>query len=374
MSKRDYYEVLGIGRDADEVTLKKAYRKVALENHPDRNPGDPAAEERFKEASEAYAVLSDADKRRAYDRFGFAGVGLGGGAGAPPDFGDLGNFTDLFSDLFGDLFGARRPGGRRTGRGQRGADLRYNLDVELAQVLEDFEAPLEIPKMRGCGTCGGSGAKPGTQPEVCSRCRGSGQLLLQQGFFRVSRPCDACAGAGEVLRERCADCRGAGRVEGMQSIRVTVPAGVEDGTRLRLSGEGEAGIAGGPPGDLYVVIQIRPHPLFEREGNALHCQIPISVVQAALGDEVEVPTLEGKVKLEIPAGTQTGKVLRLRGKGLPSLRSKQRGDQHNHVFVEVPTKLTSRQRELLQEFAREGGDVLPPKTRGFLDKLKDLFD
>ena len=372
MAKRDFYEILGVARDVSEEALKKAYRSRALEDHPDRNPGDEAAEERFKEASEAYAVLSDPQKRRAYDRFGFAGVG---GSGAPSgftDFGDLGNFTDVFNDLFGDLFGGRSHGSRR-GRGQRGADLRYNLDVEFADVLTGAQAQIKLPKTRACETCHGSGARPGTQPETCSRCQGAGQVVLQQGFFRISRPCDACAGAGEIVRDRCVDCRGAGRVEGEQTIQVRVPAGIDDGTRLRLSGEGEAGIAGGPPGDLYVVVTVAPHPLFDREGPDIHCQVPISFAQAALGDEVEVPTVEGKVTLRIPEGTQAGKVMRLRGKGLPTLRSSHRGDQLVHIFVETPTRLSDRQRELLEAFAKESGTRVSPMTRGFLDKLRDLF-
>jgi molecular chaperone DnaJ len=378
LSKRDYYEVLGVARNVDEATLKKSYRKVAMENHPDRNPGDQAAEERFKQASEAYAVLSDANKRRTYDRFGHEAVGMGGGPGgfgAGSEFGDLGNFTDLFNDLFGDLFGASRAGGRRRpGRGQRGADLRYNLEIDLPDVLEGVEPSIQIPKMRPCGSCDGSGARSGTRPETCGRCGGAGQVVLQQGFFRISRPCDACQGAGEVVRERCSECRGAGRVEGMQSIRVKVPAGIEDGMRLRLSGEGEAGIASGPSGDLFVVISIKTHPLFEREGPDVHCQVPISVVQATLGDEIEVPTLEGKVRLKVPEGTQTGKVLRLRGKGLPTIRSVNRGDQMIHIFAEIPTKLSKRQRELLEEFAAESGEEVSPVTRSFLEKLKDLFE
>ncbi len=374
MAKRDYYEVLGVSRDSSPENLKRSYRKIALENHPDRNPGDNAAEERFKHASEAYAVLSDPEKRRAYDRFGFGGVGMGGGPGGFSDFGDLGNFTDVFSDLFGDLFGGPRGGRHRGGRGQRGADLRYNLEIELADVVEGKEASIQLPKMRTCGTCEGSGARPGTRPELCGRCAGAGQVIFQQGFFRVSRPCDACAGAGEIVRERCADCRGSGRIEGMQNIRVKVPAGVEDGMRLRLSGEGEAGVAGGPPGDLFVVISTREHPLFERDGSNLHCQVPISFTQATLGAEIEVPTLEGKVKLKVPEGTQTGKILRLRGKGLRSMRSTARGDQLLHIFAEVPTRLSKRQRELVEEFAAEGGEDVSPVTRGFLEKLRDLFE
>lgn len=374
MAKRDYYEILGVSRDADEAALKKAYRSIAMRDHPDRNPGDAAAEERFKQASEAYAILSDPAKRQAYDRFGHAGVGGGGPGGGFQDFGDLGNFTDLFDDLFGDLFGGRRSGARRRGRGQRGADLRYNLELQLSDVLTGLEAPIEIPKMRTCKTCDGSGARPGTAPETCGSCRGSGQVVLQQGFFRVSRPCDACSGAGEIVRERCADCRGQGRVEGQQSITVHVPAGVDDGTRLRLAGEGEAGIAGGGPGDLYVVISIEPHELFERNGPELHCSVPITMVQAALGAEIDVPTLEGKVKLKIPEGTQSGKALRLRGKGLPTLRSPARGDQILHIFVETPTKLTRSQREILERFADETDVVVSPAHKGFLDKVREFFD
>jgi len=372
LAKRDYYEVLGVSRSESVEGIKRAYRAKALADHPDRNPGDGAAEERFKEASEAYAVLSNAEKRRAYDQFGFAGVG-GAPGGGFQDFGDLGNFGDVFSDLFGDLFGAGRRGPRAS-RGRRGADLRYNLEVELTDVLEGTEVQIEIPKMRPCGTCDGSGAAPGTSPERCDRCHGSGQVDLQQGFFRISRPCDACSGVGEIVRERCIDCRGAGRVESEQTITVRVPAGVDDGTRLRLSGEGEAGVAGGPPGDLYVVVSLRKHPLFERNGADIHCEVPIQFVQAALGAEIEVPTLAGKVKLKIPAGTQSGRAMRLRGKGLPTVWNNSPGDQLVHIFVETPTKLTDRQRELLEAFAEESDTDVSPVTKGFLDKLRDLFD
>ena len=342
MARRDYYEVLAVSRSADEIELKKAYRAKALEDHPDRNPGDHAAEERFKEASEAYAVLSDPEKRQAYDRFGFAGAGAAGGF---QDFGDLGNFSDLFNDLFGDIFGGR--GAPRRTRGQRGADLRYNFEVELSDVIKGLQAQIKIPKMRPCSSCAGSGARAGTQPETCPQCRGSGQMILQQGFFRISRPCDHCAGSGQFVRERCGDCRGAGRIEGEQTIQVTVPPGVDDGTRLRLNGEGEAGISGGPPGDLYVVMSVKADPRFERDRVDLHYAAPISFPQAALGAKIEVPTLDGNVEMAIPAGIQSGKVLRLRGKGVPSLQSSGRGDQLIHVFVEVPTRLNARQRELL---------------------------
>ena len=375
MAKRDYYQVLGLSRDADSATMKSAYRKLAMEYHPDRNQDDPSAEDKFKEASEAYAVLSDPAKRAQFDRFGFDGVNMGGGGGGFQDFGDLGNFGDVFNDLFGDIFGrGGAGGGRARGRGQRGADLRYNLDIELSDVLEGMEAHIEIPKTKPCDPCGSTGARPGTRPETCPQCRGSGQVILQQGFFRISRPCDACGGLGEIVRERCRDCRGTGRIEGMHAITVKVPRGIEDGTRLRVTGEGEAGIAGGGPGDLYVVISVNSHSLFEREGRDIHCGVPIAFVKAALGGEVEVPTLHGKVSLKIPEGTQSGKVMRLRGKGVPSLRSKSPGDQHVHIFVEIPTKLTKKQRELLERFADESGTEVSPVTKGFLDKLRDLFD
>lgn len=370
MSKRDYYEVLGVPRSAGPEELKKAYRRLALQYHPDRNGGDPTAEERFKEASEAYAVLSDAEKRRQYDRFGFEGVGPGAPGGFPG--GGFGDFSDLFNDLFGDLFGARM--GSRRGRGQRGADLRYNHEIDLVDVLEAQEASLEIPRMMPCSTCEGSGARPGTRPERCGRCGGTGQAIFQQGLFRISRPCDACHGEGFVVRDPCPTCRGSGRTEGQKTLKVRIPAGVEDGMRLRMAGEGEAGLSGGPAGDLFVVIRVRPHPLFVREGPDLHCEVPISFVQAALGTEIDVPTVEGRVKLRIPEGTQAGKVLRLRGKGLPALGSSARGDQLVRIFVEVPTKLTDRQRELLEQFAEESGSDVSPVTRGFLEKLRDLFD
>jgi molecular chaperone DnaJ len=378
LSKRDYYDVLGVDRGASGPDLKKAYRKLALENHPDRNPDDLAAEERFKEISEAYAVLSDSEKRARYDRFGHAGIGGPGGGPGMGDFGDLGNFGDLFNDLFGDIFG----GGGRRGRGQRGADLRYNLEIDLDDVLNGCEPTLKIPKMRRCKTCSGSGAAEGSQPVRCGRCEGTGQLFFQQGFFRVNRPCDVCSGSGEVIQDPCTDCRGSGRLEGQQTLQVRVPAGVESGARLRISGEGEAGVAGGEPGDLYVVISVRDHPLFERDGTDLQIEVPMPFTQAALGAEVEVPTLDGKVQLQIPEGTQSGRVLRLRGKGLPPLQprldrdqlERMRGDLYVRVFVEVPTKLNARQRELLEEFASISGTEVSPTSKGFVDKLRDFFD
>jgi molecular chaperone DnaJ len=373
LPKRDYYEVLGVSRDASDDELKRAYRQLALRHHPDRNPDHPEAEERFKEASEAYAVLSDSEKRRAYDRFGFAGLGAEGGApGGFPDFGDLGGFSDVFGDLFGDLFGMGR-GTRTRGRGQRGADLRYNLEIGLPDVLAGLDTKLKIPKMRVCKACNGSGAQPGTRPERCVQCHGTGQVILQQGFFRISRSCDMCGGQGEMVRNRCGECRGAGRVEGQQSISVRVPPGVEDGMRLRVAGEGEAGISGGPPGDLYVVISMAPHPLFQRDGQQIHCEVPIPFATAVLGGEVEAPTLEGCVSLRIPEGTQSGKVFRLRGKGLPSVHAGGRGDQLVSIFVEVPTRLSPRARQLLEEFAEECGADVSPVSKGFMEKLRDLL-
>jgi len=383
VNKRDYYELLGVDRRADDAALKSAYRKLALQFHPDRNPDDPVAEERFKEVSEAYAVLSDAEKRSRYDRFGHAA--MGGAAGGQPgaDFGDLGNFGDLFNDLFGDIFGGGgRQSGSRRGRGQRGADLRYNLQIDLEDVLNGCEPSLKIPKMKRCETCSGSGAAEGSRPARCGRCEGTGQLFFQQGFFRVNRVCDACGGAGEVVRDHCPGCRGAGRIEGQQTIEVKVPAGVDDGARLRLTGEGEAGIAGGPSGDLYVVLTVRTHPLFERDGTDIHVEVPIQFVQAALGSELQVSTLDGKVNLKFPEGTQSGKMLRLKGKGLPPLRPRMessqlerlRGDFFVRIFVEVPSKLNAKQRRLLEDFAAEIGAEVSPATRGFMDKFREFFD
>jgi len=379
VSKRDYYEVLGVDRGASANDLKSAYRRLAMEFHPDRNPDDPVAEDRFKELSEAYGVLSDEEKRARYDRFGHAGLGGQGGA---QDFGDFGGFGDIFNDLFGDIFGGGGGGGGRRGRGQRGADLRYNLEVDLNEVLHGLVSTIDIPKMRTCEPCEGSGASPGSSATTCDRCRGAGQVAFQQGFFRVNRPCDACAGAGQIIRDPCRECRGGGRVESQQTLQVKVPPGVDDGARLRLVGEGEAGVAGGPPGDLYVVIHIEPHPLFERDGTDLYTEVPVPFVQAALGSHIDVPTLEGPMEIEMPEGTQSGKVLPLKGMGLPPLQprmdaarlERMRGDIFVRIFVEVPTRLTDRQRALLYDFANESGTEVSPVHRSFVDKLRDFFD
>ncbi len=375
MNKRDYYEVLGVGRDASDEELKKAYRKLAMQHHPDRNEGDARAEEKFKEASEAYAVLSDAGKRRQYDQFGHQGVGAGGADGFNPSggFSGFGDFSELFNDLFGaaGMGGARR---RSRGRGQRGADLRYAHEIDLDTVLKGEHSTLDLPKMMRCESCEGSGARAGTRPERCSHCEGSGQVTFQQGLFRMRRTCDVCRGEGVVVADPCPGCGGTGRREGQKTIKLRIPPGVEDGMRLRVAGEGEAGIAGGPPGDLYVVMKLRQHPLFERDGGDLHCEVPIAFTQAALGAEVQVPTLEGKVTMRIPEGTQSGKVMRLRGRGLPSVDSTTRGDQLVHVFVEVPSKLNTKQRELLERFAEETGNEASPRAMRFLDKLRDIFE
>jgi molecular chaperone DnaJ len=366
--KRDYYEVLGVERTAPPDEIKTAYRREAHKHHPDKNPDDPDAAERFKEASEAYAVLSDPEKRATYDRFGHEGFMGSGGVDPFAGFDPFSSFADLFSEVFGsDLFGRGRRG--RAG-GRRGADLRYELEVDFEVAALGGEEPITIPKHKACAACGGLGG----ERELCHRCAGHGQVHLQQGFFRISRTCDACGGTGQSLRRRCDECRGVGRIESVQKLNVRIPAGVDSGIRLRMSGEGEAGYDGGPPGDLYVVLHVKPHPLFERQGADLICEVPLSIPQAALGCEVEVPTLEGKQTVEIAPGTQSGEAIALRGHGLPRLGGGPRGDQHVRFFVEVPTRLTDEQRHLLEEFARISGSDVTPRRRGFLEKLRELFD
>lgn len=375
MSKRDYYSVLGVERSASDEELKKAYRRLAMQHHPDRNPDDAEAELKFKEASEAYAILSDAEKRRRYDQFGhdgLAGAGpgdAGGFSGGFADFADLGDFRDIFENLFG------AGGGRaRRSRG-RGADLRYAHEIDLEDVLEGCSADLTLPKMMPCEPCKGFGTRSGEPPAPCERCGGSGDLMFRQGVFRMRRTCDACEGEGTDVSDPCRECRGSGRREGQKKIQVRIPAGAPDGMRLRVSGEGEAGLAGGPPGDLFVVVRVRPHELFQRDGIDLHCEVPIAFTQAALGAEVDAPTLSGKVSLRVPEGTQNGRVMRLRGKGLPEMGAgRRRGDQYVHIFVEVPTRMNARQRELLEDFARETGVDVSPRAGGFLEKLRELFD
>ena len=371
VNKRDYYEVLGVNRSSSEQDLKSAYRRLAHQYHPDKNRSDPAAEEKFKEAAEAYAVLSDPEQRRRYDRFGHAGVSSAASAawGAP----GFGGFEDILGDLFGfgDVFGAgARAGGRRSAA-HRGADLRYDLEITLEQAATGMTAQLRIPKLEMCETCNGSGAAPGTKPETCRACKGSGQVRFQQGFFSVSRTCSSCRGAGQVITSPCESCRGAGRVEREKSMEVKIPAGVETGSRLRLQSEGESGAYGGPAGDLYVVIHVAEHEQFERQGNNLYASVPITFAQAALGSEVQVKTLDNEQSLKIPAGTQTGTVFRVRGKGMPVLGGRGRGDLFVAVSVVTPTMLTREQRKLLEQLAKIETPDLEDKR--LVDKVRDIF-
>jgi molecular chaperone DnaJ len=372
MSKRDYYEVLGVNRDASEEAIKKAYRKRAMKHHPDRNPDNPKSEELFKEAKEAYEVLSDAGKRGAYDQYGHAGVDRQAGMGAGAAGAGFGSFADAFGDIFGDIFGA----GRQRSNVYRGADLRYNLEISLEEAARGTETRVRIPTMEECATCGGSGAKPGTQPMTCPTCGGQGQVRMTQGFFSIQQTCPKCHGSGKVVQSPCATCNGAGRVKRQKTLSVKIPAGVDEGDRIRLSGEGEAGVNGGPAGDLYVVIHIRAHEVFSREGNDLHCEMPISITKAALGGEIEIPTLDGYAKIKIPPETQTGKVFRLRGKGIKGVRSNAYGDLLCHVVVETPVNLLPRQKELLQELEeineRDSGRH-NPRAKSWMDRVKEFF-
>src|SRR6185295_6597502 len=374
--KRDYYEVLGLNRDASEEDIKKAYRKLAMKHHPDRNPDSKDAEEKFKEAKEAYEMLTDAEKRRAYDAYGHAGVnpqmGMGGGMG--PGQEGFGGFAEAFGDIFSDIFG----GGQGRGRASvfRGADLRYNLEVTLEQAARGTETKIRIPTMETCETCKGSGAKPGTQPKTCETCHGSGTVRLSQGFFSIQQTCPTCHGTGKTVSDPCATCRGAGRLKKHKTLAVKIPAGVDEGDRIRLSGEGEAGVNGGPPGDLYVVVHLAEHGVFQRDGDDLHCEMPISFTMAALGGEIEIPTLEGAAKVKIPAETQTGQVFRLRSKGIKGVRSPYPGDLLCQVAVETPVRLTERQRELLRELEdinKRDGDRHSPRAKSFMDKVKEFF-
>ena len=373
MAKRDYYEILGVSRGANEAEIKSAYRKLAVRYHPDKNPGDAEAEEKFKEAAEAYSVLSVAEQRARYDRFGHAGVSSGAGAQANWGAQGFGGIEDILGDLFGfgDVFGGGRSGGGRRGAAQRGADLRYDLEMTLEEAAEGMTAQLRVPRLEACDGCKGSGAAPGTQPEACPGCNGTGQVRYQQGFFSVARTCGQCRGAGRVIRTPCEQCRGAGRVEREKQIEVKIPAGVETGSRLRLSGEGEGGAQGGPAGDLYVVIHVKEHDVFERQGNNLYASIPITFAQAALGAETTVQTLEGQEGLKVPAGTQTGTVFRLKGHGMPVLGGRGRGDLFVSVTVVTPTTLTREQRRLLEELAKLEDHEL--KDQGLMDKVRDIF-
>jgi molecular chaperone DnaJ len=368
--KRDYYEILGVSRTATDEELKKAYRKAALKHHPDKNPGNREAEERFKELSQAYQVLSDPERRSMYDRFGHAAFEQGGPGGF--DFG-AGGFEDIIGDLFGDFFGTGRAGrGGRT-RSRRGQDLRYDLDIAFEEAAFGCEKTIAVPRLSACDACGGRGAKPGTQPKTCSSCRGSGQVRFQQGFFSIAKTCGHCNGQGTIIPNPCATCGGAGMRRTTHQLNIKIPAGVDNGSRLKLRGEGEAGGNGGTAGDLYVVLRVAEHALFVREGTDIVCEVPISIAQAALGTEMDVPTMNGPTKMKIPAGTQSGSAFRLKGHGIPDLSGYGRGDEIVRVLVETPKKLTARQRELLEEFARLAGEEVHPLSKSFLDKVKSVL-
>jgi molecular chaperone DnaJ len=372
MSKRDYYEILGVSKGTDAKEIKKAYRRVAMKYHPDRNPDAADAEDKFKEASEAYEVLSDSEKRAAYDQFGHAGVDPQMGAGG----GFHGNFSDIFGDVFGDIFGGSG-GGRARGGPQRGSDLRYTLDINLEHAVKGTTVKIRVPTLVACEPCDGSGAKPGSSAATCGTCGGVGQVRMQQGFFQVQQTCPNCRGKGKIITDPCTSCHGRGRKEQTKTLSVKVPPGVDTGDRIRLSGEGEAGPDGGPPGDLFVQMQVQSHAIFERDGRNLYCEVPINFAHAALGGELEVPTLEGRVKLKIPAETQTGKLFRLRGKGVKPVRGGATGDLLCRVVVETPIKLNKRQKELLEEFQgtlSDTGTRHSPRQSNWFEGVKNFFD
>jgi len=371
VSKADYYEVLGVSRDVSDQQLKSAYRKQALKYHPDRNPGDHAAEEKFKEASEAYQVLSDADKRAAYDRFGHAGVGAAGAGGFGGFSGNV-DLGDIFGDLFGEMFNV---GGsqQRASRQRRGEDLRFDLAIDFEDAIFGTETEIKVRRFEVCGTCHGSGSSSGRGPSVCPQCQGRGQIRYQQGFFSVARTCSVCGGTGSIVSDPCTICHGDTRVTREIKLNVKVPPGVDDGTRIRYGGEGDAGRSGGPGGDLYVVLSVKPHDFFERHEHDLHCVIPISFPQAALGAEIQMDGIDGPVSLKIPEGTQSGKELRIRGRGVPHLNEKGRGDLIVRVMVQIPKKLSRAQRELVSQLAETMTVENKPASHGLLDKMKDLF-
>ncbi|WP_029684577.1 molecular chaperone DnaJ [Tatumella saanichensis] len=376
MAKNDYYEILGVSKSADEREIKKAYKRLAMKYHPDRNPGDSAAEENFKEVKEAYEILTDDQKRAAYDQYGHAAFeqgGMGGGGFGGGFGGGAGDFGDIFGDVFGDIFG----GGRRQ-RSSRGSDLRYTMELTLEEAVRGVSKEIRIPTLQECDTCHGSGAKAGSQPQTCNTCKGAGQVQMRQGFFAVNQPCPTCHGRGSIIKDPCNACHGHGRVEKTKTLSVKIPAGVDTGDRIRLSGEGEAGEQGAPAGDLYVEVAVKKHPIFEREENNLYCEVPINFAMAALGGEIEVPTLDGRVKLKIPAGTQTDKLFRMRGKGVKSVRGGAIGDLLCRVVVETPVNLSERQKELLNELGETlggpSGDDNSPRSKSFFDGVKKFFD
>lgn len=383
MAKRDYYDILGVERSASGDEIKKAYRKRAKEFHPDRNADNPSAESKFKEANEAYEVLKDADKKAAYDRYGHAAFenGMGGprgpgGPGGPGgQHGDFASaFSDVFDDLFGDFMGQQQRGGGRRQRAVRGADLRYNLSVSLEDAFRGIQKTISVPTAVPCGTCNGTGAEGGAEPVNCPTCNGIGKVRAQQGFFTVERTCPTCAGIGQIIKNPCGACHGQGRVEKEKALSVNIPAGVETGTRIRLAGEGEAGLRGGPTGDLYIFIEVQEHKLFQRDGTNLFCRVPVPMISAVLGGDIEVPTIDGgRSRVKVPAGSQTGRQMRLRGKGMPALRGGVSGDMFIEMTVETPVNLSSKQKELLREFERVGEDN-NPQASSFFDSVKSFWD
>ncbi|TPE52562.1 molecular chaperone DnaJ [Amaricoccus solimangrovi] len=373
MAKRDYYELLGVGRDASEAEIKKAYRKKAMEHHPDRNAQDPKAEAHFKEINEAYDVLKDGQKKAAYDRFGHAAFENGGGAGARGFHGG-GDFASAFSDVFEDLFGDFMGGAQGRTRRARGSDLRYNLRMSLDDAFHGKQATIDVPGSAACEVCEGTGAEGGAEPLTCPTCSGHGKVRAQQGFFTVERTCPTCGGRGQIIKNPCRGCGGSGVVRKDRTLNVNIPAGVETGTRIRLAGEGEAGLRGGPPGDLYIFIEVEAHPIFQRENQDLHCRIPVSMTTAALGGEIDAPTIDGgRTRVKVPAGVQSGKQLRLRGKGMPALRGATVGDLYIELAVETPVNLSHKQKELLRQFDEEGRDN-SPETQDFFSRVKGFWD
>lgn len=381
----DYYDLLGVQKGASADEIKKGYRKMAMKYHPDQNKDNPEAEAKFKEVNEAYDVLKDEQKRAAYDRYGKAafengmGGGARGGAGGFSDFGfgtaGAGNFSDIFEEMFGDMMGGRRGGGTGHGGATRGSDLQYTLDIELSDAFKGVEKTIRVPTWESCETCDATGAKPGTKPATCASCNGIGRVRAQQGFFTVERTCPTCGGAGQTIKEKCTACAGDGRMRTSKTLKVNIPAGIDQGRRIRLSGEGEAGLKGGPSGDLYVLINIKPHKFYQRDGANLHCRVPVAMTTAALGGSINVPTIEGgKAEVKVPAGTQTGQQFRLKGKGMSVMRSNSRGDAYIEIFVETPVNLSSKQKDVLKEFGGKDPSKNSPESAGFFNKVKEFWD